>query len=179
MRWRLRLGSSLGMGLTSALTGCALLTQSPPQVDVANVALTGIGLFNQSLSVTLCVTNPNRAPIAFDRVTFRIAVANAPLADGVTESAVAIPASTSVLVPIAVQTTIRNLAAQLMSTLETGSIAYRLSGVVQLANLPFGVPFSREGHLTLLQAGEQYADMTAVPGETRCQLSPPIMEPVQ
>ena len=90
MRWRLRLGSSLGMGLTSALTGCALLAQSPPQVDVANVALTGIGLFNQSLSVTLCVTNPNRAPIAFDRVTFRIAVADAPLADGVTESAVAI-----------------------------------------------------------------------------------------
>jgi LEA14-like dessication related protein len=92
MRWRLRLGSGLGTGLASALAGCAFLTQIPPQVAVANVALTGIGLFNQSLSVTLCVTNPNRAPIAFDRVTFRIAVAGAPLADGVTESAVAIPA---------------------------------------------------------------------------------------
>jgi LEA14-like dessication related protein len=179
VRRRLRLGSSLGMGLTTALAGCAVLTQSPPQVAVANVALTGIGLFNQSLSVTLCVTNPNRAPIAFDRVTFRIAVANAPLAEGATVSTVAIPALTSVPVPIAIESTIRNLAFQLGSTLETGSIAYRLSGVVQLTNLPFGVPFSREGRLTLLQAGEQYADMTAVSGETRCQVSPPTMEPVQ
>jgi LEA14-like dessication related protein len=172
----MRLGSSL---FASALAGCAFLTQIPPQVAVADVALTGIGLFNQSLSVTLCVTNPNRAPIVFDRVTFRIAVAGAPLADGVTESAVAIPALASVLVPIAVETTIRNLAGQLMSTLETGSIVYRLSGVVQVAGLPFGVPFSREGRLALIQAGEQYADITAGPGRTRCQLSSPLVEPIQ
>ena len=35
-----------------------------------------------------------------------------------------------------------------MSTLETGTIAYRLTGVVQLTSLPFGVPFSRAGQLS-------------------------------
>ena len=168
-----------GMGLVTALAGCALVNQNPPQVDVANVTLTGIGLFNQSFLVELCVTNPNRIPIAFNRVTFRIAVADAPLADGVTETAVAIPALASVLVPLAAQTTVRNVPGQLMSTLETGTIRYRLTGVVQLTSLPFGVPFSRAGQLSLLQAGEQYADTTAVPAGTRCQSSPPPVEPMQ
>ena len=98
------------MGLATLVAGCTLVTQSPPQVDVANVALTGIGLFNQRLLVTLCVTNPNRSPLAFERVTFKIAVADAPLADGVTQSAVAVPALASVLVPVAVETTIRDFA---------------------------------------------------------------------
>ena len=168
-----------GMGLATTLAGCALVTQNPPQVDVASVALTGIGLFNQSFLAELCVTNPNRTPIAFERATFRLAVADAPLAEGVTESAVAIPALASVLVPLAAQTTTRNLPGQLMSTLETGTIAYRLTGVVQLTSLPFGVPFSRAGQFSLLQAGEQYADTTAVPAGTRCQSSPPPVEPMQ
>ena len=173
--WR----AARGMGLVTALAGCTLVTQSPPQVDVATVALTGIGLFNQSFLMELCVTNPNPTPIAFERATFRLAVADAPLAEGATESAVAIPALASVLVPLAAQTTLRNLPGQLMSTLETGTVAYRLSGVVQLASLPFGVPFSRAGQLSLLRAGEQYADTTAVPAGTRCQSSPPPVEPMQ
>ena len=164
------------MGLATLVAGCTLVTQSPPQVDVANVALTGIGLFNQRLLVTLCVTNPNRTPLAFERVTFKIAVADAPLADGVTQSAVAVPALASVLVPVAVETTIRDLPSQFVSTLQTGSIAYRLSGVVQLTSLPFGLPFSRAGQLTLLQVGEGYGDGTA---GTRCQSTRPLVEPIQ
>ena len=168
-----------GMGSATALAGCTLVTQNPPQIDVASVALTGIGLFNQSFLVELCVTNPNRTPIAFERATFRLAVADAPLAEGVTESAVAIPALASVPVALAAQTTLRNLPGQLMSTLETATVAYRLSGVVQLASLPFGVPFSHAGQLSLLRAGEEYADTTAVPGETPCQSLPPLAEPIQ
>ena len=129
--------------------------------------------------MTLCVTNPNPTQIAFNRVAFQIAVANAPLAEGATESAVAIPALASVLVPLAAQRITGNLPGQLMSTLKTGTIAYRLTGVVQLTSLPFGVPFSRAGQLSLLQAGEQYADTTAVPTGTRCQSSPPPVEPMQ
>ena len=66
------------MGLVTALAGCALVTQNPPQVEVATVALTSIGLFNQNFPVTLCVTNTNPTQIAFNRVAFQIAVANAP-----------------------------------------------------------------------------------------------------
>ena len=176
---RLLRGRSLGLGMAIALAGCSLVTQSPPQVDVASVALTEVGLFNQSFLVTLCVTNPNSTPMAFEKVTFRIAMADAPFAAGVTESAVAIPALASVLVPIAAETTIRNLPGQLLSTLETGSFVYRLSGVVHLASLPFGVPFSRAGQLSLLQAGEAYADAAASPAATRCQSASPLLEPSQ
>ena len=149
-------GARLGIALTLAPAGCSLVTQSPPQVDVANVALTSIGLFNQSFLVTLCVTNQNHTSVAFRRVMFMITVADAPLADGATESAVAVPALSSVLVPVAAQTTIRNSPGQLLSTLETGAVAYRLSGVVHLASLPSGVPFSRAGpHRTMIHTPVQ------------------------
>ena len=178
-RGRLCWGACLGAGLTAALAGCSVITQSPPQIDVADVVLTNIGLLNQSFLVTLCVTNPNPTSIAFHRVTFRIAVADAPLADGVTESDVAIPALASVLMPVAVQTTIRNLPRQLLSTLTTGSVAYRVSGVAQLTSLPFGVPFSGGGQFSLLQAGEAYAETAASSAATRCRPSPPFVEPSQ
>jgi len=45
-------------------TGCALATATPPQVEVADVQLRGIGLLTQTLGVTLCVTSPNASELA-------------------------------------------------------------------------------------------------------------------
>jgi len=49
-------------------TGCALATPPPPQVEVADVQLRGGGLLDQTLGVTLCVTNPNSSELAFRRI---------------------------------------------------------------------------------------------------------------
>jgi hypothetical protein len=81
-------------------------------------------------------------------------------------------------VPVAAHTTVRDLPAQLLSTMETGAVTYRLSGVERLESMPFSLPFSRAGRLSLLQAGDDYADETAVAG-TRCQSTPPLVEPIQ
>ena len=51
-----------GLSLLALANGrCTLLTASPPQVQVQSVQLQGLSLLDQSLAVTLCVTNTNAA----------------------------------------------------------------------------------------------------------------------
>jgi len=102
-------------------TGCTLATTTPPQVEVAGVELRGIGLLDQTLDVTLCVTNPNASELAFRRIQVAVDVAGSPLAEGVSEAPVRLPPQASILVPFTVVSTIRNLAPQLLGVLRAGA----------------------------------------------------------
>jgi hypothetical protein len=57
---RRRIQQYVGLGFAAPASGCALVFEGPPQVVVADVSLKAIGLLDQSLDVTLCVTNPNK-----------------------------------------------------------------------------------------------------------------------
>lgn len=65
---------------TAALlcAGCALAMAAPPQIEVAAVELRGVGLLDQTLDVTLCVTNPNGAELAFRRIQVAVDAAGGP-----------------------------------------------------------------------------------------------------
>lgn len=143
---------SIALALLAA--GCALAAAIPPQVEVADVELRGLGLLDQTLGVALCVSNPNTTELSFRRVTAVLEVANAPLAEGRSEAPVRLPPMASVLVPFTASTTARNLGPQLWDVVRTGGVEYRLRGSVQLDG-PFGIslPFSRTGRLGLLAAG--------------------------
>ena len=154
--------------------GCALLTATPPTVEVQQVELRGAGLLNQTLGVALCVTNPNDAALDFRRVTMAVDVAGAPLAAGASETAVRLPPRASILVPFMVATTERNIGPQLLGVLRTGGVDYRLRGSVQLAGaLAITLPFSRGGRLDLLAAGQGLLADAAAPSGTRCGSAPP------
>lgn len=156
------------LAAASLAAGCALVTATPPSVEVASVELRAIGFLDQVLGVTLCVSNPNRAELAFRRIAVAIDVGGAPLAAGESDAAVLLPPQQSVLVPFAVTTTVRHLGPQLLSIVRSGGIDYRLSGTVTLAgSLPLALPFSRAGRLELLTAGPE-ALAEAVPPTTRC-----------
>ncbi len=79
--------------------GCALATATPPQVEVAAVRLRDIGLLDQTLDVTLCVTTPNASELAFRRIQVMVDAAGSPLAKGTSEAPVRLPSHSSVLVP--------------------------------------------------------------------------------
>lgn len=164
-----RLGrTALGASLLG-IAGCALATATPPAVEVAQVELRGVGVFEQALAVTLCVTNPNDSELAFRRVRVSVDVGGAPLASSESESAVRLPPRSSTLVPFAVMTTVRNLGPQVVGILRTGRVEYNLRGSIQLAGaLAITLPFSRSGRLDLLSAGDQLADAAARDG-TRCR----------
>ena len=149
--------------------GCTLLTATPPQVEVQRVELRGGGLLDQVLAVSLCVTNPNDAELAFRRVTVSVDVSGAPLADSASDDAVRLPPHSSVVVPFTVVATARNLGPQVLGVLRTGAVDYRMRGTVQLTGaLAVTLPFSRSGRLDVLGAGGDLLADAASPGGTRC-----------
>lgn len=159
----------VGLFVASALAGCAVLTATPPAVEVASVELRAAGLLDQVLAVSLCVTNPNDTTLAFQRIHVAFDVNGAPLADGQTESAVILPPHASVPVPFVVATTLANLGPQLLGVLRDGAVDYRMRGSVQLAGpLALTLPFSRSGRLDLLSGGRQVLADAVAPAGTRC-----------
>ena len=163
-----RLVRILVLAAVSLATGCALITATPPSVEVAGVELRAIGLLDQVLGVTLCVSNPNQTELSFRRIAVTVDIGDEPLAAGASDAAVLLPPLQSVLVPFAVTTTVRHLGPQLLAIVRSGGIDYRLSGTVTLAgSLPLDLPFSRRGRLDLLTAGSEVL-AEAVPPSTRC-----------
>lgn len=152
-------------------TGCALATATPPQVEVAAVQLRGVGLLDQTLGVTLCVTNPNTSALAFRRIQVAVDAAGSPLADGASEVPVRLPPHSSVLVPFTVVSTVRNLGPQLLRVLGTGAVEYRVHGSISLDTLGITVPFSRSGRLGLLTAGRELLADAIAPASLRCTAS--------
>ena len=149
-------------------TGCALATATPPQVEVAAVELRGPGLLDQTLGVTLCVTNPNASELAFRRIRVAVDAAGSPLADGASEMPVRLPPQSSVLVPFTVVSTVRNLGPQLLGVLGTGAVEYRAHGSITLDTLGITVPFSRSGRLGLLTTGRELLADAIAPASLRC-----------
>lgn len=153
---RERIGGVRHVALLLALlaSGCALATARPPSVEVAAVELRGLGLLDQTLGLTLCVSNPNDVALAFRRVTVALEVAGALLAESASEASVRLPPQSSALVPFTVTTTLRSLGPQVLDVLRSGEVEYRLRGRAQLDGaLAVTLPFSRSGRLDLLAAG--------------------------
>lgn len=149
--------------------GCALAAATPPEVEVAAVELRGLGLLDQSLGVTLCVSNPGDAELAFRRVDVRVEVAGAPLAEASSEAPVRLPPRASVPVPFGVATTLRHLGPQLLGVARAGGVEYRLRGTVRLDGpLALALPFERRGRLDLAAAGRGLLADAAAPASSRC-----------
>ena len=155
--------------LLVAAASSTLASADPPTVAVVQAELRGVGLLEQTFAVALCVTNPNGAEFAFQRVRIAVDLAGTPLAESKSEVAVRLPGRTSTLVPFAVTTTIRNLGPLLLSVIRIGSLDYRMHGTVQLAGaLPLSLPFSRSGHLGLISAGRDLLADAAAPAGSNC-----------
>ena len=155
------------------LAGCALASATAPTVDVASVQLRGVGVLDQALDVSLCVYNPNPRELAFQRVRAGLDVAGSFLAESESEVPVVLPPRAATVVQFSVGTTVRNLGPQLLSVLQTGSVAYRLHGTVQLAgSLGLTIPFSRSGRLDAVSIGSALLADAATPGGTACRRAP-------
>jgi len=152
--------------------GCAVVTATPPQVEVQQVELHDVGLLDLTLGVTLCVTNPNNSELDFRRVTVALDLAGAPLAAGVSATPVRLPPRSSTLVPFEVAATAGNLGQQLMEVLRSGGVDYRMHGGVQLDGaLAITLPFGHAGRFNPLSAGQTLLTDTVAPPGTRCGIA--------
>ena len=155
--------------LAGPVSSCALATATPPTVQVLDIHLVDIGLTEQQLAMTLCVTNPNTSELAFRRVTVALDVAGAPLANGASDLPVRLPPLSSTPVPFTVVTTVQNLGAQLLGLARNGSLDYWVHGTVSLQGaLGLTLPFSKSGHLDPLASGLYLASAASDPAPSKC-----------
>lgn len=151
------------------LSGCALITATPPQIEVVQVQVRAGDILHQALDLSLCVTNPNDTELTFRRVRVGLDIAGAPLADGETIVPVRLPPRAATLVPVSVVTTTTSIGTGLAQLLQTGGIDYRVRGSVQLEG-PVGLtlPFSRRGRLDVLSAATMALADNAASRGTAC-----------
>ena len=163
------------LALAAATAGCALVNATPPSIDVMEVRLVGIGLTEQQLAVTLCITNPNLKELGFRRVTADLDVSGAPLATGASDLSVRLPPLMSTKVPFTVVTTVQNLGPQLLRVIQTGTVNYRVHGTVFLQGA-FGItlPYSRSGRLDPIASGLGLANAVSDPAPSPCAVLPRI-----
>ncbi len=153
-------------------SGCAVVTATPPQVEVQQVELHEVGLLDLTLGVVLCVTNPNGSELDFRRVTVALDLAGAPLGAGVSATPVRLPPRSSTLVPFEVAATADNLGQQLMRVLRSDGVDYRMHGGVQLDGaLAITLPFSHAGRFNPLDAGQSLLIDPVAPAGTRCGIA--------
>ncbi|MGI4797881.1 MAG: hypothetical protein ACRYG8_28305 [Janthinobacterium lividum] len=67
--FRFPAATALALGLAGCALASASASASPPSMDVMVVQLIGMGLVQQQLAVTLCVTTSNADTLAFRAVT--------------------------------------------------------------------------------------------------------------
>lgn len=155
--------------LCLGLQGCSS-AMAPPSVGVMDVKLLDGGLFEQHLRMLLCISNPNARDIALSRVTFNFAVGGRELAEGMSETPVDLVPHGSAAVPFAVDTTTRNLGAQLGAIFATGALDYTVSGHVILRDFSIiGIPYSVHGRLEPISvAGGLLQASSGTPQATAC-----------
>jgi len=155
--------------VAAGLTGCTLITSAPPTVGVLDVQLTALGIAEQRVAATLCVTNPNPNALSFKRVTVALDISGQPFAVGATDLPVILPPQSSIAVPFTVVTTVQNLGSQLLGVLRSGGVDYRVHGTVALRDgLGLVLPFSRSGRVDPLTGSIALADAILDPATSPC-----------
>ena len=155
------------LALCAATAGCALFSDVPPSVEVMSVQLLAENGTDGQFGVTLCVTNPNGDEIVLDKVDAELDVAGAPLAAGTTNLAVRLPPRSFTAIPVTVVATTANIGPQIVRTVQTGGIDYRIRGDISLQTpLAATLAFSRSGRLDPVTAGAPLAATAAAP--SRC-----------
>ena len=159
--------SAAALALCAVTGGCALFSDTPPSVEVMSVQMLAQNGTDGQFGVTLCVANPNGNGIVLDKVDADLEIGGAPLAAGTTNLAVRLPPRSFTAVPVTVVATTANIDLQIVRTVQTGGIDYRIRGDISLQTpLAATLAFSRSGRLDLVTAGARLAATAAAP--SRC-----------
>lgn len=138
-----------------ASAGCSALGRAAfkePVVTLKTVNLRGVGLTGGSLDVTLAVENPNHFRLDATRLTYKVMMAgdSVTVASGALDKLFSVQEGATSDVTIPVDFTYAGLGAAGRSLLNTGAVAYHVTGDVTVGS-PIGnftVPYNSTGRFT-------------------------------
>ncbi|HET7040965.1 MAG TPA: LEA type 2 family protein [Gemmatimonadales bacterium] len=147
----------IGAILAASLSGCATISQwstlQSPQVEVAGIKLTSIGLSSGTFDVTLRVNNPNRIDLHGTALTATIDTKESRFATVDLSRAFDLPkgAAVPVVVPVTIQWS--GAGSAIRELIGSGAVPYRIGGRVTV-DTPIGakgLDFSGSGTVAVLR----------------------------
>ena len=150
MQYRIGVARRLGVVycvLTAMLVwGCAPVWKRP-QISLGRIELAGGAIFEQSLRLSLKVTNQNDIDIPLERLRFELLVAGVSYANGQSDVPVTVPRRGEATVEIEASLQLARLLAKLPSLKgEDGRVHYQLKGEVLVSGVG-ALPFDQAGSL--------------------------------
>lgn len=119
------------VGAAASLSSCAALgraTFKEPDVQLREVAITGLGLTGGSVDVVLSVYNPNGYKLDALKMTYRVDVDSIKLGEGALDGRFVVAEKDSSVVRLPVRFTYAGLGAAGRALLQSGTVNYRVRG---------------------------------------------------
>ncbi len=143
------------VAITVLGTACSALGRQAfqqPDVKVADIKLTGIGLTGGSLDVLLDVANPNEYRLDATRMTYKVMLDSVQFASGLVDNKFTVDGGKTTQVRVPVNFTFAGIGAAGRQLLNTGGINYQVTGDVTVGTVVgnFTVPFTSTGRVTNL-----------------------------
>ncbi|MCP3867362.1 MAG: LEA type 2 family protein [Gammaproteobacteria bacterium] len=137
--------------LLALLSGCAGMgqKQEPPKVNLVNLRVVDMQLFEQRYGLTLRVVNPNQSALTIEGISFEIELNEQEFAYGVSRQALTVPGFCEATLEVEVISTLFNVVNQLQNLeSRTGKpLQYRIHGKIGIAGGLFSIPFENEGQI--------------------------------
>ena len=143
--------------LSTLLGACASMSayKETPRVSLVSIEPREIELLEQHFGIRLRIMNLNDVPIPVEGLSYALEINGREFAYGVSRQAVSIPAYGETTVDVEVVSSFLKVMQQLQQMEGTdGSLTYRLSGKIGLANSSGTLPFDYHGELTFLSSGK-------------------------
>lgn len=138
--------------LVALLAACANLAglSQKPEVSLAGLKLTQLGLFEQRFSLQLRIQNPNDVDLPIDGLTFEVELNGQPFLKGVSDKAVRVPRFGEAVLEVTATSTLGTALKQLRELQKGGRdrVDYRIAGRFSLTGLG-SIPFERRGDLQM------------------------------
>ena len=130
------------------LSGCAgMATREPPRVNLVNLQVIDMQLFEQRYGVTLRIQNPGRQPLEIEGLSFDLELNGKSFAHGVSNRATVVPAFGEAVLDVEVVSSLFGIVDQLRDLEQDRPLSYRLSGQLALAGSLISIPFEKKGEL--------------------------------
>jgi len=142
-----RLAALVTLGVL--VSACATLKDQikEPQVAVQQVKLRNVALDSMQLDFILGVENPNPLGISVQGMSYKLALDNRSMFDGTTQERLSVPAQGSSQLTLPFTLDYEELLGSLDALRNKKTVAYELSGKVNLGLI--ALPYSKRGEITL------------------------------
>lgn len=145
-----RAGALLLAVSVSACSTAKLPEADAPDVSLAGLSFSEIGLFEQAFTLQLRLKNPNDFDIPVNALNFALDVNDAPFAKGLSNEDFTLPASAEIIIPVEVSIATNDLIERVAAIGTGRRLAYQLTGTADIDSwFSAPVPFNRSGKLAL------------------------------